>query len=91
MTIDKAEEKLLDTLIQEMLSPEGVALLERRIREHMNKASRAPKPAPKSQRAQIAKKRAEIDQLRALMKAGTLSQAVAQAAIEKAEEEARAI
>jgi hypothetical protein len=35
--------------------------------------------------AQVAKKSAEIDHLRALMKAGTLSQAVAQAAIEQPE------
>jgi hypothetical protein len=91
VTIDKAEEKLLDTLVQEMLSPESVALLERRIREHLGKASRAPKPAPKPLATQVAKKRTEIEQLRALMKAGTLSQAVAQAAIEKAEEEVRAI
>jgi hypothetical protein len=74
-----------------MLSPEGVALLERMVRENLSKASRAPKPAPKSQAAQVAKKQAEIGQLRALMKAGTLSQAVAQAAIEKAEEEVRVI
>jgi hypothetical protein len=38
----------------------------------------------------VGRKQAEIEQLRALMKAGTLSQAVAQAAIEKAEEEIRA-
>ena len=37
------------------------------------------------------RKQAEIEQLRALMKAGTLSQAVAQAAIEKAEDEIHAI
>jgi hypothetical protein len=39
----------------------------------------------------VARKQAEVEQLRSLMKAGTLSQAVAQAAIEKAEEEIRAI
>ena len=89
--IDKVEEKLLDKLVEEMLSPEGVALLERMIRENVRKASHTPKPAPKSQATNVAKKQAEIEQLRALMKAGTLSQAVAQAAIEKAEEEARAI
>jgi site-specific DNA recombinase len=89
--IDKAEARLLDKLVEEMLSPEGVALLERRIREHLSKASRAARAAPKPQAAQVAKKQAEIDQLRALMKAGTLSQAVAQAAIEKADEEVRAI
>jgi hypothetical protein len=42
-----------------------VALLERRIREHLNDASRAPKPTPKPQAAQLAKKQAEIGQLRA--------------------------
>jgi hypothetical protein len=40
---------------------------------------------------QVTKKRAEIEHVRALMKAGTLSQVVAQAAIEKAEEEIRTI
>jgi hypothetical protein len=48
-------------------------------------ATAAPRPAPKPPAAQVAKKQAEIEQLRALMKAGTLSQAVAQAAIEKAD------
>jgi hypothetical protein len=88
---ETAERKLLDEVAREMLSPEGVAFLERRVREHVRKAGRAPKAPTKPQEAQLARKRAEIDQLRALMKAGTLSQAVAQAAIEKAEEEVRAI
>ena len=65
--------------------------LERMIRENVRKAAHAPKPAPKAKATQVAKKRAEIEQLRSLMKAGTLSQAVAHAAIEKAEEEVRAI
>lgn len=85
--IDLAETKLLDRLVEEMLSPEGVALLERRIREHVRSANRLPRETPRPQASQVANKRAEIDQLRALMKAGTLSQAVAQAAIEKADEE----
>jgi len=68
---EPAERKLLDELACEMLSPDGVAMLERRVREHVRKAARAPKAPPKSQEAQIAKKRAEIEQLRALMKAGT--------------------
>ncbi len=89
--IDLAERKLLDKLVEEMLSPEGVALLERRVREHIRKVSHAPRTPPRPQAAQVAKRRAEIDQLRDLMKAGTLSQAVAQAAIEKAEEEIRDI
>jgi site-specific DNA recombinase len=89
--IDLVERKLLDKLAEEMLSPEGVALLERRVREHMRKGSHAPRTPPKPQAAQVAKRRAEIDQLRDLMKAGTLSQTVAQAAIEKAEEEIRGI
>jgi hypothetical protein len=86
-----AEARLLDKLAEEMLSAEAVTFLEKRITEHVRNASRAPRAAAKPQEAQVAKKRAEIDQLRALMKAGTLSQAVAQAAISHAEEEARAI
>jgi hypothetical protein len=39
----------------------------------------------------VARKQGEIEQLRGLLKAGTLSQAVAQVAIEKAQEEIRAI
>lgn len=89
--IDLAERKLLDKLVDEMLSPEGVALLERRIREHVRQESRTPRAAPKPQATQVAKKRAEIEHVRALMKAGTLSQAVAQSAIETAEGEIRAI
>jgi site-specific DNA recombinase len=87
--MDLAEAKLLDRLAEEMLSPEGVALLERRVREHAKARARLPKTAPKPLAAQIAKKTSEIEQLRALMKSGTLSQAVGQAAIAiaKAEEE----
>lgn len=74
-----------------MLSPEGVALLERRVREHAKARAQMPKVAPKPQTAQVAKKRVEIDQLRALMKSETLSQAVGQAAIAKAEEELQSL
>jgi hypothetical protein len=88
---DLAERKLLDEVACEMLSLEGVALLEKRIREYVRKASRTPKPMPKGQEAQIAKKHAEIEQVRALVRAGLLSQAVAQAAIEAAEQEIRGI
>jgi hypothetical protein len=77
-------------LVEEMLSPEGVALLEKLIRGHVRKAAQSDRPAAKPQPAQSARKRAELEQIRALMKPGTLSQAVAQAAIEKAEEEIRA-
>jgi len=86
-----AEARLLQELHSEILSPEGVALLERKVREHMRQMAAEPRVAPKAEAAQIAKKTAEIDQLRTLMKAGTLSQAVAQAAIEKAEEERRGL
>ena len=48
-------------------------------------------PTPKAEAARLAKKLSEIGQVRALMKAGTLSQAVAQAAIAQAEEELRAL
>jgi site-specific DNA recombinase len=85
-----AERKLLDELACEMLSAEGVAFLKQRINARMRKASRAPKVLPKPQAAQIARKSAEIEQLRGLMKAGTLSQAVAEATIAKAEEEVQA-
>jgi hypothetical protein len=86
-----AERKLLDELACEMLSPEGVALVKQRVNEHVRKASRAPKSAPKPQAALIERKRAEIAQLRTLMTAGTLSQAVAQAAVEKAQEEIQSL
>ena len=86
-----AELRLLEELACEVLSPEGVALLKTRLSDRFRKASRAPKATPKPQAAQIAKKTAEIEQVRALMKAGTLSHAVAQAAIAQAEEEVRAM
>lgn len=53
-------------------------LLERKVREHIRNRSKVPAVPPK---VQVAKKQAEIEQLRGLMKSGTLSQAVAQAAI----------
>jgi hypothetical protein len=89
--IDEAEAKLLGKLVEEMLSPEGLAFLERRIRDHAREQAKLPKKPAKAQAAQAAKKSAEIGHLRTLMKAGTLSQAVAQAAIEKAEEELRGL
>ena len=63
-----AEQKLLDALVREMLSSEGVALVERQVREHMKAQARVPKAPPKAQAAQIAKKAAEIEQLRAMMR-----------------------
>jgi hypothetical protein len=78
---------LLDELRTKILSPEGIALLERKVREH----ARSPKPAPKREAVQVTRKAAEIEHLRSLMKVGTLSQAVARAAIEKAEEELGAL
>lgn len=91
VSIKVAEAKLLSELHDEILSPEGVAYLERKVREHMRAQLKAPRSAPKREAAEAKKKGAEIDQLRSLMKAGTLSQAVAQAAIEHAQEELRAI
>jgi hypothetical protein len=86
-----AERVLLDELAAEIVSPEGVTLLTQRLNQNLRKASRTPKATPKPQAAQLAKKAAEIEQLRGLMKAGTLSQGVAQAAIAKAEEEVHAL
>jgi hypothetical protein len=45
--------------------------LEKRIREHVRNADPAPREQPKPQAAQVERKRAEIEQLRSLMKAGT--------------------
>jgi hypothetical protein len=55
--IDIAQKRLLDQLIEEMLSPASVALLECGIREHSSKACGAPRPAPKPPAAQVAKNR----------------------------------
>jgi hypothetical protein len=52
----------------------------------LNEIGRLRSPQPR-----VARKQGEIEQLRGLLKAGTLSQAVAQVAIEKAQEEIRAI
>lgn len=79
-----AERKLLGEVAAEMLSAEGVALLERKIREHLRAQALLPK-VEAAPTCQATKKQAEIDQLRSFMKTGTLSQAVAQAAIEQAE------
>lgn len=76
-----AEQKLLGKLMAEMLSPEGLAIVERRLREHLCEPGQSRKEVPKAQAAQIAQQDAEMAQLRALMKAGTLSSAAAQAAI----------
>jgi hypothetical protein len=82
-----AEQKLLGKLTEEMLSPEGRAIVERRLREHLRQPGRTQKAPPKAQAAQIAQKDTEIANLRALMKAGNLSAAAAQAAITTLERE----
>ena len=87
LPIKLAEKKLLSELAEEILSPAGVTLLEQRIREHLRDAAQAPSRQAEDQPAEVRKKLDELAQLRALMKAGTLSLAVAQVAIEKAEEE----
>jgi hypothetical protein len=87
LPIALAESKLLGALRDEILSPAGVALLEARVREHwqVDCENRARPAAAESD--ELARKRAEVEQLRNLMKTGALSQTVAMAAIEKAEEE----
>jgi site-specific DNA recombinase len=85
VSIQVAERKLLNELAEDMLSDEGVALFERRLREYLRAAEKVAKP-PKRQSAGLAKAEAEIVQIRQLMKAGTLSPLVGQAAIDKAEE-----
>jgi site-specific DNA recombinase len=85
--IELAEHRLLDETAAEMLSDEGITFLEREVRRHTREQSSKPRVASKPQAEQIARKTAEIEQVRALMKSGTLSQTVALAAIEKAEQE----
>ena len=48
-------------------------------------------PIPRAQNVETSKKAAAIERLRSLMKAGSLSQTVALAAIDKTEEELRAL
>jgi len=91
LPIALAERKLLGEVVADILSPQGIALLERKVREYSRAQALGPKPAPQPQAPLIAKKMAEMDQLRALMKAGTLSQAVAQAALATAEQELSAL
>ena len=57
------------------------------MREHAPAQANRPKAAPKAQAGAIVRKQTELQQLRGLMKAGTLSQAVGNAAIAKADEE----
>lgn len=86
-----AERKLLGEVVADILSPEGIALLERKVRDYSRAQANEPKPAPKPQAELIAKKTAEMERLRAMMKAGTLSQAVADAALATAEAELTAL
>ena len=86
-----AESKLLGALRDELLSPAGVALLERRIREHLTEAGQGDAMSKVAEPEAVSRNRAEIEQLRGLMKAGSLSETVALAAIEKAEEEIQSL
>jgi fructosamine-3-kinase len=76
---------------QRGLTDEAIAFFGREVRRHMREQAEKPRPVPKPQAEQIARKSAEIEQLRALMKAGTLSQTMTVAAIAKAEEEVAAL
>ena len=90
VAIDVAGRKLLHELVADILSPEGIALLERRVQDRARRQESCEAAVvPKVQSAEISRKAAEIEQLRSLMKAGSLSQTVALAAIDKAEEELR--
>ena len=57
IAIAKAEHKLLDEVVADMLPPKGAALLERKVRERSRAQALVPKQAPKPQAALIAKKR----------------------------------
>jgi site-specific DNA recombinase len=87
VSISLAEQKLLGKLTEEMLSPEGLAVVERLLREHLRQPGRPQKEPPKAQAAQLARKDAEMAELRGLMRAGKLSAAAAQAAITMLERE----
>ena len=89
-----AEGKPLNELLEEMLSPQAIALLQRRIEDHVlqqDRQARAAETPADLPSEELARKTAQIAELRKLMKGGTLSPAVAHAALEKAEEELRAL
>jgi DNA invertase Pin-like site-specific DNA recombinase len=86
-----AESRLLKELVEELLTPEAIALLERRIDMLARQPVSAPQGAAVKPSKQVAEKMTEIKQLRKFMKAGTLSQTVALAALEKAEDEMRSL
>ena len=87
--IEVAERHLLEVIRQEILSPEGIAKAEKLYRDQVKLAAKKEhqRPATGQPAARLARKQTEIAQLRALMKAGTLSEAVAQVAINQAEGE----
>ena len=86
--IDIAERHLLDVIREEILSPEGIAAAEKLYRAQVKLAAKEPqRPATGKPAARLARKQTEIAQLRALMNSGTLSEAVAKAAIDQAEGE----
>jgi hypothetical protein len=92
VSIELAEQYLLSDVAGEMLSPEGIGLLERKIREHVREHANAPKLTGKPKPdAQIARKDAELEQLRSLVRSGALSPAVGQAAIDQAQQERAAL
>ena len=80
------EENVLKIIREELLAPEAVALAVAEVRRILRDARKVA-PPPQAAAPAIAAKDRELEQLRALLRAGTLSPTVAQAAISKAEDE----
>jgi hypothetical protein len=80
------EENVLKILREELLAPEAVALAVAEVRRLLRDARKGA-PPPQAAAPAIAAKDRELEQLRAFLRAGTLSPTLAQAAMSKAEDE----
>jgi hypothetical protein len=80
------EENVLKIIREELLAPEAVALAVAEVRRILRDARKVA-PPPQAAAPALAAKDRELEQLRGLLRGGTLSPTVTQAAISKAEEE----
>ena len=83
------EQELIAHVREELLSPEAIELAIATYTQALEHGRRGRRRATPANDGRIVKLDAEIDQLKTLVRAGTLSQGVAAAAIERAEEERR--
>ena len=91
VALDLVEDRILTRTVEQLLSPEAVALAQKEMRRIARERQAGATPAPKKHNAQVARLDRQVEELERLLKDGVLSEAVAASAIDTARAERTAL